>query len=161
MITYEEANRLLEYNAETGVLTWKVHQGRAFIGKPAGHSRSDGYLRLKTGGKMYLLHRLVWLLYTGSFPEGELDHINQIKTDNRIENLREVTRSENMKNTKSSKNTSGYRGVVWDKDRSKWTATVSKDSKRMHIGQFNTALEASIAYEEKSRELFPRINGGL
>jgi hypothetical protein len=105
----------------------------------------NGYaVRTSWKGKI-LMHRLV----IGVIPKGlEVDHINRIKLDNRRCNLRAVTHSENQRNTpKQSNNTSGFKGVSWDKSRGKWRAATKHNGKHILIGRFNTPQEASRAYE--------------
>ena len=71
-------------------------------GKRSGSSRMDGYRQMKIGGKMYLEHRVVWFAVHGEWPDGEIDHINRVRDDNRVENLRVTNRSHNMSNNESS-----------------------------------------------------------
>jgi hypothetical protein len=112
---------------------------------------SRGYLgvRLIYGGKPYRLyvHRIVWAMAHGSWPENEIDHINGIRDDNRLANLREATRHENQHNLpKPITNTSGYPGVDWDKASYKWRARVVLDGREFHIGQFADQDAAYRAY---------------
>ena len=108
MISFEEASLLLNYNPETGVLTWKVNRGSKFkAGDIAGHTSTSGYIDVCVKGRLYGAHRLAWLLSYGEFPkfpEEELDHINRIRHDNRLSNLRKVSKSENNKNKINSVN---------------------------------------------------------
>lgn len=102
---YKLAKELFSYDPETGIITriapsvksngWLDNRG---VGKPAGTVRVDGYLQTSFYGKMFLNHRLAWLLQTGSWPKKEIDHINGIKSDNRLCNLRDVSPMVNMAN---------------------------------------------------------------
>ncbi len=118
-MTYNEMKELLKYDPDTGVLAWK-HRPWAtkgwntrYAGCQAGNLSGDGYLQFCVRPKMYKAHRVVWLLHYGSWPVGDLDHINGVKTDNRIVNLRDVNNQDNHKNTKlRSDNKSGYHGIT-------------------------------------------------
>ena len=90
-----------------------------------------------------MAHRLAWLYHYGQWPNGDLDHINEVKDDNRISNLREATRAQNMQNVRRHKhNTSGYKGVSWMPDRHKWRAYIFVNYKQQHIGLYNSPEEA-------------------
>jgi len=94
-----------------------------------------------------MAHRLAWLYVTGSFPKHQIDHINMVKSDNSFLNLREATRSENGANRKKySNNTSGYKGVSRNTPNGRWKARIRKNGAGIHLGLFDTAKEAHIAY---------------
>lgn len=97
---------------------------------------------------MYREHRVIWLMHYGSFPTMELDHINGVRDDNRLENLRQVTRSQNIQNLKRARsdNSNGLLGVSYKKPNKKWAAAIQKDGKKIHIGLYATAQEAHEAY---------------
>lgn len=112
MLTYEQAAELLTYDSETGLLRWNKSGLKRTKGKIAGHTDRTGYTRIMINYKMYLAHRLIWLLVYKQWPVSDLDHIDRNPRNNRIENLREVTHLENMRNSKIRKdNTTGVRGV--------------------------------------------------
>ena len=97
-------------------------------------------------GKIYEIHRIIFLMHHGYLPS-EVDHIDRDRTNNRIENLREVTRSQNMMNTAGwSRGTSSYKGVSWHKQSRKWQAAIRIDGKAVTFGRFNTELEAAECY---------------
>jgi hypothetical protein len=104
---------------------------------------------VKVEGISYLAHRLAWAFVNGEFPESDIDHANGIKTDNRIENLRLATRSENQCNRgKHSNNKSGFKGVNWNREAKKWAARCMVKGKRTHIGYFDNAVLAALAYQQ-------------
>jgi len=111
-----------------------------------------GYRQIQLKGKSYREHRLIWLHVYGEWPENEIDHINHIRNDNRIENLRDVTRIENGKNqSMHSDNDSGVTGVSWHPHRNKWGAHICHDGKRINLGRFinkNDAIEARLGAEK-------------
>ena len=135
---------LFEYNPETGIFVWKHNK------KIAGNKTSNGYWKITFLKKQYKAHRLVWIYMYGNIPEGyEIDHINRIRNDNRLSNLRLATRKQNCNNrNKRIDNTSGYPGVYWDKDKKKWRAQCQIDGKVVRLGRFNNAHEAHEAYEK-------------
>ncbi|ABK00200.1 HNH endonuclease [Xanthomonas phage Xop411] len=146
-LTFEDADKLLAYEPETGVLTWKVpRNGTKGVGSVAGHIHSRGYIHVKVHGKLYKAHRLAWLISTGAWPSKQLDHINGQRDDNRIENLRECTKAENQQNQgKRSDNTSGIQGVCWHKQTGKWYARIWVNGKQINLGLFNSIDEAAQA----------------
>ncbi len=105
-----------------------------------------GYLKVCLNKKNYLVHRLIFLMHKGYLPE-LLDHIDMNKQNNTIENLREADKELNSWNReKQNNNTSGFRGVSWNKSASKWHAYITIKGTRYHLGLFSTPEEASEAY---------------
>lgn len=150
-ITAEELRRLLSYDAQTGLFTWLTGQRQ---NKIAGHSH--GYVRISIKNRLYCAHRLAWLYIYGEWPKKELDHINRIKNDNRIVNLRESTRSENAQNVIAHKdNASGVRGILWDKSRCKWVAELTIDGKLVFKQRFNSKEEAATARKQAEEQYHP------
>lgn len=142
---------ILDYNAETGVFTWlNPPNKRIKIGSIAGcFVKTTGYWQIGINGTRYLAHRLAWYFIHGSFPEGNIDHINQNKLDNRIVNLRISTVSQNACNApKHRDNRSGYKGVDFDKRKNKYRARIRINNKQIQIGYFATAEEAAKAYDD-------------
>lgn len=124
-------------------------------GKRAGYLRPDGYRSVASGGKNYLEHRVVWFLCTGSHPDGPIDHVNLIKSDNRFENLRLCTLSENQANRAVTKrSTSGLKGVYWHNKDKRWWAKIQVRGKASYLGQFDTPEEAHRAYMIAAEEAF-------
>lgn len=140
MLTPEKLHELLEYDPETGTLTWKCRGNpqwdARFAGKAAFTSYRNGY---KAGGifnKMYDAHRIIWMMVHGEWPN-TIDHINGVKDDNRIENLRNVTQAENCRNAKRTRNNkSGHNGVSWSKGSRKWLAQIMVNRKCIYLGRF-------------------------
>lgn len=140
-----ELKKLLNYNPETGEFRWAIARQRITKGSVAGTAHIEGYVQLWLNGKAYLAHRLAWL-YVHGYEPTEIDHINRIRNDNRIVNLREVSRTENNLNASIRKdNTSGYKGVSWNKTRNKWQAYIKIKGKKKSLGYHHTAEEAHIA----------------
>lgn len=154
MITAEEVRALLDYYPETGVFRWKVRMGGILPGSIAGGDDGHGYLRVKIKGKRYMAHRLAWIYTHGAWPEAEIDHINSIKSDNRIVNLRPATRLDNCKNKRAHRNnTSGYKGVSYVKSMGKYRASIRSNGADKHLGVFDDPQEAYGAYCRAAREL--------
>lgn len=165
MPTAERLKELLSYSPETGEFTWRFNKGRAFAGSVAGGANGLGYWLIRIDGHLCLGHRLAWLYVHGELPPGDLDHINQIKGDNRIENLRVASRSENEQNKRRrADNTSGYRGVCWNKLKARWMARICLHGKCRNLGYFETAESAYAAYLDAAAQLHTHnpltLNGG-
>lgn len=144
----------LAYNPKTGDLTFKYNHpfGNFKIGDIAGGVSSQGYIQigLCINGKDYNMsgHRIAWFLYYGAEAALHIDHVNGNRADNRIENLRLATRSQNMHNMgKNINNTSGFKGVNWCKNEKRWRAQIGINGFRKHLGFFDTAKEAHEAYK--------------
>jgi hypothetical protein len=112
------------------------------IGYVAG-TTGKGYVRIRVGGELFLAHRLVFLYCFGSMPDEEVDHINGVRNDNRLVNLRQVSRAENSKNKKTPKNnTSGHAGVYFDKQAKKWVAIIKVNRKNIYLGFYKEKKDA-------------------
>lgn len=145
---------VLDYCPDTGVFTWSKDVNRRSKGSVAGGRDQTGYWIIGVNRQQYKAHRLAWLLHYGTNPEGEIDHLNLIKTDNRIANLRDASRFGNQQNfPKLSTNTSGYKGAHFDKQSKRWRGTIQANGKRHHLGWFPDAETAGKAYDEASRRL--------
>ena len=107
-----DLQRQLTYCPATGVFRWRVDHSRVRIGDIAGTLNSRGYRKIEVGGRSYAAHRLAWLFVNGKWPSADIDHINRIKDDNRIANLRDVSRAINNRNKGAYKTcTTGHVGV--------------------------------------------------
>lgn len=153
-----ELRNFIEYDAETGLLFWKERYACSFKSErdcKAWNSRfarnqcfnsehGDGYLRGRFNNTHYLAHRIAWSVYTGENPNGEIDHINGIRYDNRIDNLRDVDKAFNQRNRVMSRNNvSGYNGVCFCNTRGKWTASITAGKGQVVIGHFDDKEEAA------------------
>ena len=137
------------YTYQDGVLINKVSLGKAKKGTKAGCLDRDGYIQISVDKKIYRAHRLIWLMHYGKFPDAEIDHINGIKNDNRIENLREATSSQNKFNQgKRKTNTSGFKGVSFAKKIGKWVAFVGVKGKQKNLGYFDDVELADLVAQE-------------
>lgn len=142
----------LIYCPATGEFRWAVSKGAAKAGSIAGTVNTNGYAVIRFYGKDRLAHRLAWIMTHGEIPNGlMIDHINGNKADNRIANLRLVTRAENGFNRHSTQAESGHVGVFRSKDR--WRARIHKHGKRVELGSFDTMNEAKAAYLSAKRDM--------
>ena len=146
MITQQLLHELFKY--KDGNLYWKVKPCKNIsIGAKAGSKAHNGYLVVGIKNKVYLIHRIVFMLHHGYLPKF-IDHIDEDKTNNKIENLREATSSENKCNISLKKNnTSGIKGVFWEKSRKKWRASCIKNGKRYDAGFYADIEDAKKAVE--------------
>ena len=136
-----------------GKLFWNNAACHRVAGKEAG-SFNGNYYTVRVEGNQYFLHKIVYEMHYGEVDTG-VDHKDGDKTNNRIENLRQATKSQNEANTtKRSTNTSGYKGVYWLKNAGKWRAKIDFNKQQIHIGLFDSKVEAAIAYNKKATELF-------
>lgn len=128
--------KAFRYNPQTGFLYWR--KGHHFAGKCAGSvDPGHGYRRVKLNGRLHLAHRIILAMVNNAWPEHEVDHINRIRDDNRLCNLRCVDRCQNMQNRPLYKsNKSGVAGVYWHDQHQKWCADICANGKRMFIGLF-------------------------
>ena len=154
-LTAEELRKSLSYDPSTGIFR------RTSNSKVAGCTTAFGYRSISVMGVEYRSHRLAWLYVYGCWPDGQLDHINGIKDDIRIANLREATVIENQRNAKIRiDNTTGFKGVFVCKG--KYHAQIKINGSLKHIGRFSTAEEAHAAYCNVAKEKFGEFfNSGI
>lgn len=152
MLTQEILKELVSYDKDSGILIWR-HRGRHLFGSDrcmkawntrlAGNIIRNldkyGYLRVSLYGKTWMAHRLIWFHVHGELPSDEIDHINGIRDDNRISNLRVASRSENMRNKAISKrNKLGVQNVWLNKKSRKWQVYINCE----YLGSFKDKFEA-------------------
>lgn len=154
-VSAERLRECLLYDPETGIFTWRESRpGPATAGSVAGTDNGRGYILISVDRVRYKAHRLAWLYVYGEWPSREVDHINLVRNDNRIANLRQATPSQQtMNSSRRRDNSSGFRGVAKHSD-GKWQATLTREGRRYYLGLYKTAEEAAEAYNEKARELF-------
>ncbi len=157
MLTQTRLRETLRYNRKTGVFTWRASRPGLRIGDTAGCLRPDGYLVIRVDGFLYRANRLAWLYVHGRWPTADAEHRNGVRHENRIRNLREATRSQNLQNLRRAKanNKSGMLGVCLHQQSGKWRATIKADGKQRHLGLFTDKDEAHAAYLAAKRELHP------
>jgi hypothetical protein len=154
MLTQAKLKEVLHYDPEAGDFTWLVDRGtRAKKGAVAGSpNKIHEYYEIVFEKKNYKAHRLAWLYVNGEFPEEQIDHINGVRTDNRISNLRAVGLLENLHNQKKRcTNSSGTTGVGWDKKANSWRVRINVNNQSIQLGSFadlNLAIEARRAAEK-------------
>jgi hypothetical protein len=142
---------LFAYDPCTGLITNRITRGNATAGAIASTERADGYRRIRVDGVYVKSHNLAWALHFGQWPSAILDHINRVKSDDRIENLRESTYSANAHNKAHIKNMTGHPGAFPSKRR--FRSRIVVNGVRHSLGSFRTAEEASAAYVEAKRKL--------
>lgn len=131
-----------------GLLFWKIARPHVKVGQKAGQLGDRGYWRITINNRMYRAHRIIFLFHHGFLPN-EIDHIDGNKQNNRIENLRPATRSQNLANKGlSNKNTSGAKNVSWCKERNKWEVQMYVNKKKIYVGRFDDLETAKAAATE-------------
>lgn len=153
-----QLRELLDYDPASGALTWRRRGpcwfksqrdcqawNTRYAGKPANHIHKLGYVVVRLFGRAYKGHRVAYAIHHGRWPTLQIDHINGVKTDNRIANLREVDNQTNAKNTKTHRhNTSGVSGVYWHKRDRKWIARIGATKAGSFIGAYKE-FDAAVA----------------
>lgn len=152
----EDLVKKLRYLPETGELVWNNHElnRKHMWGKVAGYRQKNGYVYVFLDKKPRRAHKIAWFLHYGEWPKGYLDHINGVKYDNRIVNLRICDNQQNQYNQKPHKDKLvPYKGVSYHKGNKKYRATIKALDKRKHLGYFNTPEEARDSYNSAALEL--------
>lgn len=144
LLSFDRAHELLDYNPDTGSISWRTSRGKASVGAEVGHVQA-GYRKLTIDREQIKLHRLVWFMSYGKWPIGQIDHLDGDKLNNKLSNLRDVSQSVNMQNRYfvKRKNSGLPYGVIINPN-GKYVANI-------RIGVFNTAEEASAAFMRAKR----------
>ena len=151
MLTSERLRQVLRYDPETGIFIWRKARQKVCVGGRAGGLSDKGYIRIMIDGKRYRAHRLAWLWMTGNWPPHEIDHRDLDKANNVWGNLRLANDTQQNGNKPLLRNnTSGYRGVSFDKRNKRWRAMIGDKN----IGKFRTRGEAAAAYAVAARAYF-------
>lgn len=155
--TASEVRNLFLYNEETGDLIWRRNKNRARAGQVAGYFDKKQYRDVMIDGRNYKAHRLIWVLKTGEWPPDQIDHKDGNPSNNRWDNLRLATNQQNHANRRRNKNnTTGYRHVVYRKDRPKspWHARITVNGRDLYCGSFVTPEEAAARVQQVHKEIF-------
>lgn len=145
----ERLREIFDYDPETGILLWKRRDdvsaklNSRCVGKIAGDAPGPDYIQIGIGGRKYLAHRIIWAMMTGNWPKNYIDHVDRNKSNNRWANLREATKAQNGANRGVPvNNTSGFKGVTFNKHVGKWQAQLGKQ----YLGCFDSAVDAHEKY---------------
>ena len=153
-MTPERLRSALEYNAETGEFRWKIRTGsRSNPGDLAGGLTPQGYVVIGLDGVRHKAHRLAWMCVHGVWPEGEIDHVNENKADNRISNLRDASRSLNVHNRQDTWSSTGRRGVYRTSHGKPYEVKLNLNGVTHRIGRYTDLDEASAAYAAAKKRL--------
>jgi hypothetical protein len=156
MLTQDRLKQLLIYNPETGDFVRRIGVKGHEAGEVVGSIKSDGRVNICVDYKMYKAHRLAWLYMTGLWPENQIDHIDGNSSNNRFNNLREATASQNIANRLHNVGESGLRGV--DRHGRGWRAKIKVNRKAIYLGIFDTKEEASAVYKTARDRYFGEFN---
>lgn len=155
MLSFDDLNAALNYDPETGTLTWKVRvNSKVDAGEVAGTVNLKGYVVVGFKGKLIYAHRVAFLLMTGSWPVAQVDHLNGLKSDNRWCNLRDVSSKANNQNLRKAKTGSvtGLLGVSPSPKGVGFVAQIRLEGKKVYLGTFDTAEEAHQKYLDSKRK---------
>lgn len=155
-ITQAHLKELLYYEPETGDFIRLIRRGAAIAGDVAGKAHYSGYWYIRISKKHYAAHRLAWFYTHGFWPKEDIDHINNDRSDNRIVNLRECTRSQNIQNSKLyKKSSSGFKGVSKSKRNKKpWFSQIQVEGKLKYLGSYISPDLAHKAYCDAADKYF-------
>jgi len=166
MITQEQLKALFDYDPTDGWFVNRIDRGpRAMAGTVAGCVTAKGYIEIKINGKPYRAHNLAWLYVYGVWP-ALLDHIDRDPSNNKIDNLREATTTQNNHNSERAVGTSGLRGAYFDRRTSHWYSQIKVQDQIVWLGTFSSAKEAHEAFEvaaklHQGEFYFSRMNSDL
>jgi hypothetical protein len=153
--TIDRLREVFSYDPEAGILRWRKAVKGARAGAIAGNAAAinNRHLRVKLDRKRIFVHRVIWAMQTGAWPTMDIDHKNGNPEDNRWVNLRLCTPAQNIQNAKfRSNNTTGFKGIFWDKDKQVFVSKIMYERKSVYLGRFKTAQEAHAAYAEAAKK---------
>jgi HNH endonuclease len=153
-LSFARLCEVVDYDPNTGIFRWKMRtSNRVAVGDICGQVDRHGHRSINIDGWRYLAHRLAWFYMYAVWPKEEIDHINQVTDDNRIENLREVSRSQNnMNRSKNKSNAVGFKGVCrHPQAKHKFMAQITVNRKNIYLGLYDTPEEAHAKYVEASK----------
>ena len=150
MITQERLHELFDYDGKN-LIRKTATTNCVKAGGLVGCINAGGYRSVRADNRRYYAHRLIWKMVHGEFPSGQIDHINGMRDDNRIENLRSVASIDNNRNRAKSNSASGVMGVYWVSGTNKWQTKIGVSYKKLYIGVFESLLDAACA--RKSAEI--------
>lgn len=147
-LTTDHLHAVLDYNAETGIFTWRIACRGTKAGAKAGSKpNSDGYINICVNHLLYKAHRLAWQHVHGIVPPNQVDHINGDRADNRLCNLRLATNAENSQSRPvNGQGSSGLIGATWRADKSLWASEIMVGGRRHRLGYFDSRELAHVAY---------------
>lgn len=161
LVTAEQIRNALHYDPETGLFLWRLREDRTknwnakYAGKSAGTQNGDGQIRICFNRANYVGHVLAWLYMTGEWPKHLIDHRDLNRSNNRWDNLRPATNSQNLANTPVRKNnTSGLKGVSWSAKEQKWQTNITVNYHQRRIGVFDCRAAAHFAYLIEGNKAF-------
>lgn len=174
-ISPEEIKRLISYDPKSGLLRWRPRQqsdfasmssfkawNTQFAGREAGSISKTGYVVVSLSGQKMLGHRIAWVIHHGRWPDALMDHVNGLRADNRINNLREATPAQNAQNQRRHKsNKSGVCGVTWHKKTKRWQVRIGSANKSLHVGYFSDLQSAKDARKFAEKQHGFHENHGL
>jgi hypothetical protein len=150
MITQQELLDAFQY--KDGNLYWKFSKQGVNAGQLAGAKHKTGYVQIQLNRKFMYSHRAIFLMHYGHLPKF-IDHIDGNPSNNKIENLREATASQNCWNQKYKGSASGFKGVTWNKQYKKWQPQISANNKKFYLGKFLNLNDAILAYQNAAEKL--------
>lgn len=165
-ITVDMVRDALDYDPMTGIFIWKNPKcDRLKIGDRAGSISTNGYIKIMLSNIQFLGHRLAWFYVYGAMPKHHIDHINKNTSDNRIENLRDVTRSQNLMNMMAHKdNFTGHKGITYSKSekrKKRYKVRIMVRRKDIFVGRYVTLDEAKVAYFDAAKKYHGEYSGVL
>lgn len=151
--TNAELRAWLDYDPRIGIFFATRSRKQVKAGQAVGWTDDKGYIRFFLNKELHLAHRTAWFWVHGVWPSSEIDHDNGLRSDNRIDNLREATSEQNGFSKNTCRSASGFKGVTLYKKR-KWQAQIGVNRKNVHIGYFKAPELAAAAYDSEAIRYF-------